>query len=69
MSQPKPYWIKERHNPQLGVYYVGCGQLSKTAAKKLEDSLHGFNVMLPFETQADYDSKLQELKNKKERAQ
>lgn len=65
----KPYWIKERHNPQSGVYYVACGQLSKTAAKKKESSLYGDNVMLRFDTESEYRAKLTELKNKGESVQ
>jgi hypothetical protein len=58
-----PYWIKERHNPQLGVYYVPQGQMSKTAARRYEkSSLYGDNVMLRFDTEEEYQSKLEELK-------
>lgn len=64
-----PFWIKERHNPQTGIYYVACGQLSKTAAKKKESSLYGSNVMLRFETEAEYQAKLAELKKNGESVQ
>lgn len=57
-----PYWIKERHNPQLGIYYVGMGQLSKTAAKKCEEALYGTNYMQSYSNEADYRLKLDELK-------
>jgi hypothetical protein len=56
-----PWWIKERDNPQLGVYYVGCGQLSKTAAKRYERCLYGSATMLPFATEAEYKERLAEL--------
>ena len=60
----KPWWIKERHNPQLGVYYVACGQMSKTAARRMETgTLYGENVMLRFETEHDYLAKIGELHN------
>ncbi len=45
-----PYWIKQRYNPQLGIYYVKCGQISKTAAKRFYKAIYGENVMLEFET-------------------
>ena len=58
----KLYYIKERHNPQLGVYYVPCGQLSKRAAKRNEDSLYGFNIMHGYATQEEYDKAVSALK-------
>jgi len=59
------YWIKERHNPQLGNPYYHCyGQLSKTAAAKKEKSLYGFNIMLEFKTKEEYDKKIESLKKK-----
>lgn len=64
-----PYYIKERHNPQTGIYYVAYGQLSKAAAKRKESSLYGSNVMLRFDTEAEYQAKLAELKKKGERVQ
>lgn len=62
-----PYWIKERCNPQLGTYYVACGQLSRAEAKKKESALYGDNVMHRFATESQYLSKLSELKKKRER--
>lgn len=58
----KPYWIKERRNPQLGVYYVGEGRLSRTAAKKKEDTLYGDNFMHEYHSEKDYLAKLDELR-------
>jgi hypothetical protein len=52
MSKPLYFWIKERHNPQLGTYYVSLGQLTKAAAKKYEKESYGRNIMLPFKTAA-----------------
>lgn len=61
---PYPWWIKQRRNPQLGVYYVGMGQMSKTAAMKWEKGiLYGSNMMLRFETETEYLKKLKELKS------
>lgn len=65
----KPWWIKERHNPQFGVYYVGLGQLSKTAAKRHESSLYGDNYVHEYQTEADYKAKLEKLKKKGGRVQ
>lgn len=46
---PKYYWIKERHNPQLGIYFIGYGQISSKKAKPMENSLYGMNCMIQFE--------------------
>ena len=55
----KSYWIKERHNPQFDKpYYSACGQLSKREARSKESSLYGFNVMLEYSTQDEYDKAL-----------
>ncbi len=60
----KPYYIKERNNPQLDKpYFIPCGQLSKTAARKMENSLYGHNLMLEFKTETEYTNKIQELKD------
>jgi len=58
----KKWYIKERHNPQLGVYYVAKGQLTKKEAKEYENAKYGENTMLSFETQAEYDAKIRALK-------
>lgn len=58
----KPFWIKERYNPQLGVYYVGEGQMSRTAAKRHERPLYGENIMHEYPDQKAYEAKLAELR-------
>ncbi len=58
----KKFYIKERHNPQLGVYYTAMGQMTKKEAKAAEKSIYGTNYMLPFDTEEDYKKKLVELK-------
>lgn len=63
------YWIKQRFNPQLGVYYVACGQRTKTEAKAAERSLYGSNVMLPYDTEEAYNARLKELRDAGERVQ
>lgn len=62
MAMPKPYWIKERTNPQLGVYYVAYGQMSVSAASRMSASLYGSNRMLRFNTLNEYEDRLVELK-------
>lgn len=62
MAKPRAYWIKERHNPQLKVYYVACGQITKAEAAVKERSMYGFNVMHRFETEMAYLAKLEELR-------
>jgi hypothetical protein len=60
--RPKLWWIKERHNPQLGVYYSAMGQLSKAAAKRYEKPLYGDDYMLGFDSEEAYNAKLAELR-------
>ena len=63
----KPYWIKERHNPQLGVYYVGCGQMTARDAKRHESPIYGDNIMHEYRSRADYAAKLEELQKRGEK--
>jgi len=65
----KYWWLKERDNPQLGTYWVACGKLSKTAAKRMEYSLYGCNIMHSFETETAYLERIEELKKQGERVQ
>lgn len=58
----KRWWIKKRCNPQLPAYYAPYGRMSDAAAKRCEKSLYGGNVMLPFETEADYIAAIERLK-------
>ena len=69
MAKTLLWWIKERHNPQLGVYYVAYGQMTKAAAKRYDDSLYGDNYMLSFPTEEAYNAKLAELREKGEKVQ
>ncbi len=60
------YYIKERYNPQFGTYYTACGQMTKAAAKKVEvNCLYGYDIMHSFDTEADCQKRLTELKNEK----
>lgn len=63
----KKFYIKERHNPQLGVYYVAEGQLTKKEANKKESPLYGENYMLPYDTESEYKIAIADLKAKGER--
>lgn len=55
MKTQKSYWIKERHNPQFDTpYYVACGQLSKSEAKRKGSPLYGSINMLEYKTRAEY---------------
>jgi len=58
----KPWWIKQRYNPQLGMYYVPMGQMSVAAAKRQEKALYGSNVMLRFDTEDKYKQAVQKYK-------
>lgn len=58
----KLWWIKERHNPQLGVYFVPEGQLSKRAAKAAERAIYGSNYMCSFNSEKAYLARIAELK-------
>lgn len=57
-----PWWIRERHNPQLGTYYVASGQMSKLASRRFENPLYGDNVMHAYATEAEYEAALEQLK-------
>lgn len=59
---PKLFYIKERINPQFKKpYYVAKGQLTKKEAKRLEETLYGYNYVLSFETKEEYIAKITEL--------
>ena len=58
----KPFWIKRRHNPQLGVYHVAMGRLSLKSARVHEHPLYGDNEMIRFDDENAYNQRLKELK-------
>jgi len=62
--KPKSWWIKERHNPQLGVYYTGLGNLSVKEALKHESTLYGDNLLHRFKSRKDYEERLIQLNSK-----
>jgi hypothetical protein len=55
-------YIKERHNPQTGVYFSPMGRMSETCAKRHEKAKYGTNIMHSFETEKEYQSKILQLK-------
>ena len=61
VTKNTPYWIKERHNFQIGIYYVACGQLLVKEAKRKEKSLYGSNIMHRFNTEQSYRTELLRL--------
>lgn len=63
----KYYWIRERHNPQLGVYYVLHGQMPIKEARKYEKSLYGHDYMLKFDNEESYNTRIAKLKASGER--
>ena len=63
------YYIKERHNPQLGVYYKAEGKLSKKRSKEKEGSLYGHNFMFEYDTEEEYEQAIRTLKERGERVQ
>mgnify|MGYP001588453133 FL=1 len=66
----KYFWIKERHNPQLGVYFVAMGQITTKDARNYETrSSYGDNYMHRFTSKEVYEKRLAELKAKGERVQ
>ena len=63
----KKYYIKERNNPQLGIYYVKMGQMSKSEAREYDSSLYGFNTLLSFDTEEQYNTEIDRLRQNGER--
>lgn len=62
MKRILKYWIKRRDNPQLGVYYVPMGQMTRTAAMEHENTRYGDNIMLEYDTQERYKQRIEYLK-------
>ena len=65
----KSYWIKERSNPQLGVYYVPMGQLSNVEAMRYQNAIYGSNLMLQYDSELEYKQAIEELKGRGEKVQ
>ena len=67
MKPKLKWWIKERYNPQLGTYWVACGQLSKAQAKRKNKPIYGDSVMHDFDTGESYLNRLKELRQSGEK--
>lgn len=65
----KKFYIKERFNPQLGTYFVKCGQMTKAEAKRAGNCLYGNNVMHAFDTSDAYEDKITEIMRSGEKLQ
>ncbi len=57
------YYIGARYNPQLGTYYLTYGQLSKAAAKRKENCVYGSMTLTGYDTEAEYNTAIEKLKN------
>jgi len=60
--KPKYWWIKERHNPQLGLYYVACGQIPVKDARAMGRGSYGYNIMHKFSSASDYEEHLKQIR-------
>jgi hypothetical protein len=65
----KHWYLKQRFNPQLGTYWIKCGQIGKREAMSAENSLYGHNKMHGFATEAEYLAAIERLKSQGERVQ
>lgn len=59
--KPKFWYIKQRHNPQLGVYHVALGNISQKEARAYEKPLYGDNLIIRFSSEAEYQRRCREL--------
>ena len=59
--RPKYFWLKERHNPQLGVYWVTMGNITLEKARAHENAMYGTNYMHKFSTEKEYEEKIAQL--------
>jgi hypothetical protein len=65
--KPKYWWIKERHNPQIGLYYMAVGPLSVKDAQAMERARYGCNYMHKFAGEREYTARLEELRSQGKR--
>lgn len=61
MKKSEYYWIKERYNPQLGIYYARCGNLSIKEAKQAEKTVYGSNRMIRFNSEKEYLKEIERI--------
>lgn len=58
------HWIKERDNPQTGIYFIPKGQLTVKEAESMENTLYGFNTMHRYKTEKEYLEAIEVLKSR-----
>jgi hypothetical protein len=59
----KKFYIGRRDNPQLPKpYFNGYGLLTKKDAAKKEDTLYGSMVLTSYDTEEEYETRINELK-------
>jgi hypothetical protein len=52
----KKFYLKERHNPQFNApYCIKLGELTPADAQKAQKSIYGYNVILSYETENEYN--------------
>lgn len=61
-TRTKNYYIGLRTNPQLKSYYVAYGQLTKKDAKAKENCVYGSMSLTSYESENEYQAKIDELK-------
>lgn len=63
MPKYKYWYILERHNPQIGVYYRKLGNVSKKEATRYTTGcLYGYNFLRRYENEDEYNKAASELK-------
>ena len=65
----KYYWLRERHNPQLGTYYVAHGKITLQEAREYAIPLYGTNKMHKFRTKEAYEAEIEMLKSQGKRVE
>lgn len=64
MPERKLWYIQKRINPQFEKpYYTAMGQLNKRAVARYEEAIYGTNIMLPFQSEEEYNNYLEGLRS------
>lgn len=63
------YYVTERHNPQLGVYYIANGRMSKTDANAKTNTVYGRNYIHSYATEKEYKTAIINLQLEGSRVQ
>lgn len=60
----KKFWLGERTNPQIRKpYYKKYGQITQKEAKKFGKPVYGEMYMTSYDSEAEYNEKIEELKS------